>query len=430
MNYRETTEYLFNQLPMYERQGTSGYKSGLDNTIALDNHLGHPHKAYKTIHIAGTNGKGSCAHTIAAMLQLCGYKVGLYTSPHLVDFRERIKVNGVTASEKYVVDFVAKEADFFEPLHPTFFELTTAMALNYFRQEGVDIAVIETGLGGRLDCTNIITPLVSVITNIGHDHTQLLGNTLEEIATEKAGIIKPGVTAIIGEATKQTHRVFEVKAKETGSNIIFAEDQPEIIKTETADNGSPIYTAKGLGEIKGELRGAWQAKNANTILTTVRELERQGYLYMDNATEIRDAFTKVTQLTGLRGRWETVREKPMTVCDTGHNKEAWREIAAELERTQCKTLHIVAGFMADKDIDGIMELMPKRATYYLAEAKTKRAATSSTLMAKARAHGLNATGYNSVKEAFTAADKYASDDDFLFIGGSTYVVADFMKDCL
>ena len=266
MTYQETCHYLYSQIPMFERQGNAGYKEGLSNTLALDEHLGHPHKSYATIHIAGTNGKGSCSHSIAAILQECGYKVGLYTSPHLVDFRERIRVNGKPISERYVTDFVERERSFFEPLHPSFFEVTTAMAFKYFQDQHVDIAVVEVGLGGRLDCTNIITPILSVITNISFDHTQFLGNTLAQIAGEKAGIIKKGVPVIIGEANSETRPVFEAKAKEMEAPIIFAEDSQEVISAEPQANGGMLYQTVHNGTLHGDLGGAYQQKNMNTIL--------------------------------------------------------------------------------------------------------------------------------------------------------------------
>ena len=272
MTYQETCEYLYNQLPMFEQQGASGYKEGLENSLKLDDHFKHPHRKYRTIHIAGTNGKGSCAHTLSAILQMCGYKVGLYTSPHLVDFSERIRINGKPIPEEYVIDFVQQEKSFFEPLKPTFFELVTAMAFKYFAEKDVDIAVIETGMGGRLDCTNIITPALSIITNIGLDHTQFLGSTLEQIAMEKAGIIKPHTPVVIGEATEETRQIFEVMAAEVAAPITFAEDAPEIIGCSSSSNGL-TYNTLHDGVLEGELAGSYQEKNANTILCAIRRLE-------------------------------------------------------------------------------------------------------------------------------------------------------------
>ena len=278
MTYSETCEFLYNQLPMFEKQGANGYKEGLDNTIALDEHFGHPHRNYRTIHVAGTNGKGSCAHTLSAILQMCGYKVGLYTSPHLVDFSERIRINGEPISEEYVIDFVEKEKAFFQPLSPSFFEIVTAMAFKYFDDMKVDIAVIEVGMGGRLDCTNIITPVLSVITNIGLDHTQFLGTTLEQIAIEKAGIMKKDVPVVIGETTPETKMVFEAMSTETHTPIVFAEDEQEIITAIHTNHGTE-YRTKNFGILTGELMGYYQEKNTNTILCAVKELEKLGYLY-------------------------------------------------------------------------------------------------------------------------------------------------------
>lgn len=438
MLYKETTEYLFNQLPMYEKQGKDGYKSGLENTIALDNHFGNPHKYFKTIHVAGTNGKGSCSHTIAAILQMCGYKVGLYTSPHLVDFRERIKVNGIRVSEDFVVDFVLNNKEFFEPLHPTFFELTTAMAFNYFKEVQVDIAIIEVGLGGRLDCTNIITPILSVITNISLDHTQFLGNTLEKIAGEKAGIIKENVPVVIGETTKETRPVFEAKAKEMNAPIVFAEDEPEVKGVMPQTDGTLLYNTRSFGNIVGEQTGVYQAKNTNTILAAVNELIKLGYLCECNdesniekcTYELKNAFADVAHLTGLAGRWQTVMKSPLVICDTGHNLAAWEYLSRQIEQVKCRNRNIVFGMVDDKDIDNVMKLLPKDANYYFTQADNKRAIPIETLMNKAAMNGLFGKGYHTVKEAFTTAKAYSDKNDFIFVGGSSYVVADFMKNCL
>ena len=278
MSYEETCEYLFNQMPMFERQGASGYKEGLSNTLALDEHFNHPHQAYATIHVAGTNGKGSCSHTLASILQECGYKVGLYTSPHLVDFRERIRVNGEPISQEYVVSFVEQERAFFEPLHPSFFEVTTALAFKYFRDMQIDIAVVEVGLGGRLDCTNIITPVVSVITNISFDHTQFLGDTLAKIAREKAGIIKIGVPVVIGEANEETRPVFEEVARQQQASITFAEDHQQVVSATPRSDGGMHYVTENFGELDGDLGGIYQGKNMNTILTVLHELAAKGFL--------------------------------------------------------------------------------------------------------------------------------------------------------
>ena len=374
MTYSETTEYLFSQLPMFERIGDKGYKSGLENTLSLDVHFGHPHSAYKTIHIAGTNGKGSCSSMIAAMLQTAGYRVGLYTSPHLVDFRERIRVNGRMMSEQYVIEFVDKERKFFEKLHPSFFEITTAMAFKYFHDMKVDIAVIETGLGGRLDCTNIISPILSVITNISFDHMQFLGNTLEKIAGEKAGIIKHGVPVVIGNATPETRTVFEKMAYENNADILFAQDDDnnEVKKVQAIDDSTLLYYTKSFGDVKSSLMGNYQKENVNTVLVALKALMKMGYLSEcatekgreDMRREISDAFTNVAKLTGLSGRWQTVKTTPRVVCDTGHNLAGWQYLSRQLGEVKCKQMHIVFGMVNDKDIDSIIKLLPKRAIFY------------------------------------------------------------------
>lgn len=435
MNYQETCDYLFHQLPMFERQGASGYKEGLANTLALDEHFGHPHQAYASIHVAGTNGKGSCSHTMAAVLQECGYKVGLYTSPHLVDFRERIRVNGIPISEEYVVDFVAKEQQFFEPLKPSFFEITTAMAFKYFKDMGIDIAVVEVGLGGRLDCTNIITPIVSVITNISYDHTQFLGDTLEKIATEKAGIIKPGVPVVIGEATPKTRPVFEAKAKEQATRIIFAEDEPEVVSAHPTASGGMHYVTAHLGEYTGDLGGLYQPKNLNTSLHALRVLTERGFLcYCEREInfekcrmELQAALENVCALTGLKGRWQTVSNAPRVVCDTGHNIGGWQYISQQLKTVKCHHMHIIFGMVSDKDINSIMQLMPHDATYYFTKANTPRALSETAVQTFAIRHGIEGKAYPTVDQAYKAACAAATTDDFIFVGGSSYVVGDFLK---
>ena len=440
MTYSETTEYLFSQLPMFERIGDKGYKSGLENTLSLDVHFGHPHSAYKTIHIAGTNGKGSCSSMIAAMLQTAGYRVGLYTSPHLVDFRERIRVNGRMMSEQYVIEFVDKERKFFEKLHPSFFEITTAMAFKYFHDMKVDIAVIETGLGGRLDCTNIINPILSVITNISFDHMQFLGNTLEKIAGEKAGIIKHGVPVVIGNATPETRTVFEKMAYENNADILFAQDDDnnEVKKVQAIDDSTLLYNTKSFGEVKSSLMGNYQKENVNTVLVALKVLMKMGYLSEcatekgreDMRREISEAFTNVAKLTGLSGRWQTVKTTPRVVCDTGHNLAGWQYLSRQLGEVKCKQMHIVFGMVNDKDIDSIIKLLPKRAIFYFTEADTHRALPWMEIQEKAIANGFYGPGYPTVKEAFAAALRHAAHDDFVFVGGSSYVVADFLRDCI
>lgn len=426
MNYNETVEYLFNSTPVFEKIGSAAYKEGLYNTNALDEHFNHPHRQFKTIHVAGTNGKGSCSHTIAAMLQAEGLRVGLFTSPHLVDFRERIRINGECISEQYVVDFVEKERSFFEPLHPSFFELTTAMAFKYFADMKVDIAVIEVGLGGRLDCTNIIKPILSVITNISLDHTQFLGDTLAKIAGEKAGIIKPGVTVVIGEANGETRPVFEAKAREVGAPIVFAEDSCGLLSAEHLDNGGILYATKRHGSVKGELSGDYQVKNANTILAVADILLHNNIL---SEGSIAKGFGHVCESTGLMGRWQVLQTEPLVVCDTGHNTGGWQYLSRQIKARRCRQLRMVFGMVDDKDINSVMEMLPKDATYYFTNATTHRAIPAQKVRQTGEEHGLKGSCYNSVNEAYEAALKDASNDDFVFVGGSSYVVADLLSGC-
>ena len=437
MTYSETCKYLYSQVPMFENLGMAGYKEGLDNSLKLDEHYGHPHRNYLTIHVAGTNGKGSCAHTLAAILQKCGYKVGLYTSPHLVDFDERIRINGQPIDHEYVADFVQEGRSFFEPLTPSFFEVTTAMALKYFSDKRVDIAVIEVGLGGRLDCTNIITPILSVITNISYDHMQQLGNSLEQIAMEKAGIIKKGVPVVIGETTPETKGIFEAVARETKAPIVFAEDNPEVTSAQLTDNGM-LYQTAHYGTIQGELMGLYQEKNANTILTAIRQLEEMGYMYRfkdgskseAKGKEIAEGFMTVCETTGLKGRWQVLSKEPLVICDTGHNVGGWEYLSQQIAQVKCKKKHIVFGMVEDKDMEGVMALLPKDATYYFAKADNKRAVSETVLKFIGEQQGLTGEGYPTVAEAYHAAKKAAETDDFVFIGGSSYVVADFLKNCI
>ena len=424
MNYKETLEYLYNSTPVFEHVGASAYKEGLQNTLALDEHFGHPHLKFRTIHIAGTNGKGSCSHTIASILQEAGYKVGLYTSPHLVDFRERIKVNNVCISEKEVVEFVESERDFFEPLHPSFFELTTAMAFQYFEKEHVDIAVIEVGLGGRLDCTNIITPILSIITNISFDHTQFLGDTLEKIAAEKAGIMKRGIPVVIGEYNDETKSVFEVRAKELDAPITFAQDSNCIMSSEAIENGGRKYTTADGNSFVGELGGDYQEKNTRTVLEAFRILRDMGII--NDEKHIYEGIKKVCSNTGLLGRWQKISEKPFTVCDTGHNVAGWEYLSEQIKRQRCKTRRIIFGMVDDKDINSVMSLLPKDAEYYFTQASCKRALNSLTVASIAESHGITGKSYNNVGEAYLQARKEADKDDFIFIGGSSYIVADLL----
>lgn len=424
MNYQETIEYLFNSTPVFEKVGASAYKEGLFNTEELDCHFDHPHRKFKTIHVAGTNGKGSCSHTLAAILQSAGYKVGLYTSPHLVDFRERIRINGKCIDEQYVVDFVEQERDFFEPLHPSFFELTTALAFKYFAEKEVDIAVIEVGLGGRLDCTNIITPLLSVITNISFDHTQFLGNTLAKIAAEKAGIIKPNVPVVIGECCDETREVFEAKAKAVNAPIVFAEDCKEVFGYSLEENSVMCYKTKTYGIIKGELCGDYQQKNTNTVLNAVNQLRKLEII--KNTDCVTAGFANVCESTGLLGRWQTLCKAPLTICDTGHNVAGWNYLCQQIVRQKGKTKRIVFGMVDDKDVTHVMAMLPKDAVYYFCKATTHRAITEDKIQKIGEECGLHGTCYNSVEAAYNVACNEASPEDFIFIGGSSYVVADLL----
>lgn len=434
MNYSETINYLYSQMPMFEKHGAAGYKAGLQNTLALDEHFGHPHQHYNTIHIAGTNGKGSCSHTIAAILQTAGYKVGLYTSPHLVDFRERIRVNGKMMSKDYVVDFVEEERSFFEPLHPSFFEVTTALAFKYFEDQDIDIAVVEVGLGGRIDCTNIITPLLSIITNISFDHTQFLGNTLAAIAGEKAGIIKSGIPIVIGEANDETRHVFMAKAREMNAPITFAEDEPEVLKATPCNTGGMDYETVHFGHLHGDLGGIYQQKNMNTVLKALlnEELRMKNEEWRQLGScafipNISTALNNVCKLTGLMGRWQTVRQEPLVICDTGHNVGGWEYLGKQVTGVKCKQRRIVFGMVADKDIDGVLCLLPKDAIYYFTKPDNKRAMSETEMMEKASLHGLKGSSYSTVSKAYKQALNDASKDDFIFVGGSSYVVADFLS---
>lgn len=424
MNYLETVNYLFNIAPVFEHIGASAYKEGLGNTYLLDEHFGHPHRKFKSIHIAGTNGKGSCSHTLAAILQNDGYKVGLYTSPHIMDFRERIKINGECISKEYVIEFVNQEKSLFEKIHPSFFEVTTALAFKYFAEQHVDYAIIEVGLGGRLDCTNIITPILSIITNISFDHTNFLGNTLEKIAKEKAGIIKQNIPVIIGETTNETKPVFKTCAESMNAEIIYADENDEIISFTMNEDGGITYNTRSFGIIQGELGGLYQKKNTNTILHAVRFLYNQHII--KNTGSINNGFYNVCRLTGLIGRWQKIGSNPSVICDTGHNVGGWTYISRQLQVQKYNKLHIVFGMVNDKDVDGVMCLLPKNAHYYFTKPQSKRAIPEKDIQRKAMTHGLAGDCYNDVPSAYTAAKKMATPDDMIFIGGSSYIVSDLL----
>lgn len=425
MTYQETIEYLYNQLPVYQKIGGSAYKEGLDNSLALDTYFAHPHAKYKTIHIAGTNGKGSTSHLLAAILQEAGYKVGLYTSPHLVDFRERIRVNGEKISQQYVIDFVDKHREYFEPIEPSFFELTMMMSFLYFADMHVDVAIIEVGLGGRLDSTNIITPDLSIITNISFDHMQFLGNTLEKIATEKAGIMKKNIPVIIGEAEGEVKNVFTDTAKRVGAPILFAEDE-HIIQSSLKTASGWLFDTKYYLHLKGELSGYAQIKNAATVLCAVKELQKIGYTIPSKA--VYNGFAYVTKLTGLMGRWQILQElHPKIVCDTGHNVAGIKYIADQLANEKYDILHIVLGMVNDKDITSVLELLPRKAIYYFTKASVPRAMNERELQMLAQKKGLMGYSYPTVAEAVRAAKDWATSNDFVFIGGSNFVVADALN---
>ena len=436
---------------MFQNVGAAAYKEGLDNTLALDAHFSHPHRSYRTIHVGGTNGKGSVSHTLAAILQAQGYRVGLYTSPHLVDFRERIRVNGKMISKKRVTEFVqalsnlsikgedsgkssAKEASPFREglVGFSFFELTTALAFQYFAEQKVDFAVIEVGLGGRLDCTNIIQPELSVITNISFDHIQFLGDTLPKIASEKAGIIKPDTPVCIGEnVSPEVKAVFADKAREVGAPITFAEDEGEVLRC-TMDNCSISYETRHFGSLCGALAGLCQEKNTATILTSVLLLRKRGITISDEA--VRKGMKEVTTMTGLMGRWQILKREPLTICDTAHNKGGLSYIFRHLAALPHRRLHLVFGMVSDKDVDGVLKLLcssiPEPYSIYFTQASVQRAMPAEEVCQRASAHGLHGTAYPDVASAYAAAQKNASAEDIIYIGGSTFVVADMLKSIL
>lgn len=424
MNYQETLNYLYNSTPVFEHVGAVAYKEGLQNTLALDKHFNHPHTNFKTIHIAGTNGKGSCSHSLASILQEAGYKVGLYTSPHLVDFRERIRVNGQCISKERVVKFVKDERKFFEPLHPSFFELTTALAFKYFDEQKVDIAIIEVGLGGRLDCTNIISPILCIITNISFDHTQFLGDTLAKIAAEKAGIIKKSVPVIIGEANEETRPVFQSKANEVNSDIVFAEDNAIVTSSSPIVDGGRRYNLSNNSTLVGELSGDYQERNMNTILCACNILKQMNIIKNDDI--IAKGLTNICKNTGLLGRWQTIQNNPTVVCDTGHNVGGWNYLAPQIKRQQCNQLRIVFGMVDDKDINSVMYLLPKNAIYYWTQAESKRAIKAERVAEIAIKHDLRGEIFDNVEVAYTKALQDSNKDDFVFVGGSSYIVADLL----
>jgi len=424
MDYQQTIKYLYDNLPMFHRIGPAALKNNLDNTFALDDSYNHPHRHYKTIHVAGTNGKGSVSHMLSAILQSAGYKTGLFTSPHLKDFRERIRVNGEMIEEKNVVKFVEEyiNKNKILNLQTSFFELTTCMALDHFKNEEVDVAVIEVGLGGRLDSTNIITPELSVITNISYDHTSILGNTLQKIAGEKAGIIKPMIPVVIGETQIETTDIFTEKARETNSPILFADKRYMVIQKEDGSftynlsiNSDPIPTDIGL-------KGIYQQKNLATVLSSVDILRERGFII--DEISLKDGLKNVVPLTGIQGRWQQMGENPKIICDTGHNEGGIRQIIAQLRNEKYDQLHLVFGMVNDKDVDSVLSLLPVDAVYYFTKASIERALNENILMGKAASYGLKGSSYSTVQEAYATARRNAGKNDLIFVGGSTFVVAE------
>ncbi len=431
MHYEEVLEYLYEHLPYYQRKGPVAYKGNLDNTLALDRLFNHPHKKFRSIHIAGTNGKGSVSHMMASVLQKAGYKTGLYTSPHLKDFRERIRVNGQMVPESFVIDFVQRFLSLNETnlIEPSFFELTVLMAFDYFASENVDIAVIEVGLGGRLDSTNIILPDLTVITNISLDHTALLGDTLGKIALEKAGIIKPAVPVVIGETHPQTSMIFEGKAKENHAKICFADQLLPTDYSMVSPDGKQLFNIKEKDRVVFEnlrldLLGKYQSKNICTLLCAISELQKLGWKIPEAA--LRGGLENVTGLTGLAGRWQTIGANPAIICDTAHNEGGIREVVAQLKQVPHKKLHFIIGMVSDKDISGVLALLPKEAVYYFTKANIPRAMGEHQLMSMAAFFGLNGSAYESLQSALTEAKKSADKEDLIFVGGSTFVVAEVL----
>ena len=405
MNYLETINWMFSQLPMYQNQGKTAYKEDLSNTNKLVNHLKNSHQKFKSVHVAGTNGKGSTSHMLASILQEAGYKVGLYTSPHLKDFRERIKINGKEISKQFVIGFIKRNKTFFEANSLSFFEMTVGMAFDYFAKQKVDIAIIEVGLGGRLDSTNVITPEVSVITNIGIDHTQFLGNTLELIAKEKAGIIKPNIPVVIGETQKETEPIFLDLANRYNSEIIFAD---KVINQ----------------DYKCDLKGSYQIKNIKTAVQSIHSLNKSGFkISSDN---IKKGFLNVIKNTGLLGRWQTLQEEPKVICDTAHNKEGLIYIMNQLKGESYENLHVVLGFVNDKDLNTIIDLFPKNATYYFCKPAINRGLDADVLRNVFTKNGYSGNSYKSVNEALNTAKKRANSSDLIYVGGSTFVVAEIV----
>jgi dihydrofolate synthase/folylpolyglutamate synthase len=430
MTYKETIDYLYAQLPVYHRIGKAAYKADLSTTIALDEYFGHPHKKFRSVHVAGTNGKGSISHMIASVLQEAGYKTGLYTSPHLNDYRERIKINGAMIPEEEVVSFVEKNGDILISENASFFEMSVAMAFGYFAMSGVEVAVIEVGLGGRLDSTNIISPLLSLITNIGHDHMDLLGNTLEKVAGEKAGIIKKNVPVIVSEKQDLTKNVFIDKAACMSSELFFADDFYKCrLESMNPDSNKRMFCLSQKGrtsDICGEtpLGGEYQSKNIPAVAYAIDILRRY---FVISAENFIDGIRKTVINTGLQGRWQILSREPLTICDTGHNKEGLEYVMNQISTIRKNKLHIVIGFVNDKDLSGVLPVFPKDATYYFTKASVPRALDENILMEEASRFGLKGNSFDNVELAVKAARINADRNDMIFVGGSTFVVADILQ---
>jgi len=426
MTYQECLDYLYQQLPMFHRIGNAAFKKSLDNIIALCDALGQPQLQFKTIHVAGTNGKGSSSHMLAAVLQESGYKTGLYTSPHLKSFTERIRINGQELPEEYLIQFVEQHKQLFERIQPSFFEMTVALAFQYFAEEQVEVAVIEVGLGGRLDSTNIITPELSLITNIGYDHQALLGNTISAIASEKAGIIKPGVPVVISTRQQEAQEVFEAKAEEVGAPIYFAPDHFRLEVTEATLERQVLQVYKDeksfLPGLELDLAGIYQKYNLPGVLQALVLLHEKGYHITH--TSLRRGLANAKTLTGLKGRWQVLQKSPLIVCDTGHNEDGIKQILKQLEGLKPKLVHMVFGAVNDKDMTSILQLLPKQYRYYFCQANIPRALPVQELLTKAHGFGLSGEGYSTVAEAVAAAKANAAPDEVIFIGGSTFVVAE------
>ncbi len=426
MTYQETINYLFTRLPMFSRIGAAAIKKDLHNTIALCDALQNPQQQFKSIHIAGTNGKGSVSHMLAAVLQTAGYKVGLYTSPHLHDFRERIKINGEMISEEYVIDFTKRIQPQIDLIEPSFFEITVAMAFEYFANEQVDIAVIETGLGGRLDSTNIITPVLSVITNIGWDHMNLLGDTLEKIASEKAGIIKQNIPVVIGETVDETKPVFEAKALAMQAPLQFAYEQFTVVKKETVDhklNVDVLETAtNNVLQYTLDLPGIYQTKNIHTVLAAVRQLQQQNFSITEQ--HLQTALTSTKQINGLHGRWEVLQSHPTLVLDVGHNEDGMKQIVAQLAESNYRQLHIIIGMVKDKEVEKVLALLPKDAGYYFTKAHIPRALPETDLQQKAALFNLTGNCFENVNAAIADALQHATKDDLVLVCGSVFLVGE------